>query len=47
MKLGIFTSWSACNVQKGVMHVQSCFYAYSTYCLFAFLVAVAELVYVG
>ena len=28
------------NVQKGVMHVQSCCFTYKTYCLFDVLVAV-------
>ena len=44
MKLGIFTSLSACSVQKSAMQVQSCFYAFSTYCVFAFLVAVAVVI---
>ena len=32
------------NVQKSVMHVQSCCFANQTYCFFAVLVAVAVVV---
>ena len=32
------------NVQKSVMHVQSCCFANQTYCFFAVLVAVAGVV---
>ena len=32
------------NLQRGVMHVQSCCFANQTYCFFAFLVAVAVFV---
>ena len=32
------------NVQKRVMHVQSCCFANQTYCFFAFLVVVAVVV---
>ena len=32
------------NVQKSVMHVQSCCFANLTYCFFALLVAVAVVV---
>ena len=32
------------NVQKSVMHVQSCCFANQTYCFFAVLVAVAAVV---
>ena len=45
VKLGIFTSSRTVdgkkNVQKSVMHVQSCCFALSNYCLFDFLVAAA------
>ena len=46
MKLGIFTvvvELTAKNVQKSVMHVQSCCFALSSYCFFDFLVAAASL----
>ena len=32
------------NLQRGVMHVQSCCFANETYCFFAVLVAVAVVV---
>ena len=32
------------NLQRGVMHVQSCCFANETYCFFAFPVAVAVVV---
>ena len=51
MKLGIFTGSRAVDgnemfVQKSVMHVQSCCFALSSYCLFGFLVAAASLIYI-
>ena len=46
VKLGIFTGIRAVdgkrNVQKSVMHVQSCFFALSSYYLFKFLIAAAS-----
>ena len=47
MKLGIFTGSRAVDSKKmykeGVMDVQSCCFALSSYCLFDFLVAAASL----
>ena len=47
MKLGIFTGSRAVDgkemYKKSVMHVQSCCFALSSYCLFDFLVAAASL----
>ena len=46
MKLGIFTGGRAVDgkemYKKSVMHVQSCCFALSNYCLFDFLVAAAS-----
>ena len=37
----VVMEWRKRNIQKSVMHVQSCCFAYSTYCFFDFLVVVA------
>ena len=46
VKFGIFTGSRAVdgkeNVQESVMHVQSCCFAWWSYCLFDFLVAAAS-----
>ena len=39
----VVVQWRQRNVQKSVMHVQSCCFALSSYCLFDFLVAAASL----
>ena len=45
VKLGIFTGSGAVDgkemCKKSVMHVQSCYFAMSSYCLFDFLAAAA------
>ena len=38
----VFVQWRQRNVQKSVMHVQSCFFALSSYSFFYFLVAAAS-----
>ena len=43
MKLGIFTGSRAVDGKESVMHVQSCCFALSSYCLFDFLVDAASL----
>ena len=43
----VVVQWRQRNVQRSVMHVQSCCFAYQTHCFFGFLVAVTVAVVVA